>query len=218
MIVVAGRPVVAVQDELRRLLHPHAPAIPAGCLPGVGVVGLGGLSESGKSTMGEYLSTCHGHDRLKIDYLIEQAAAHAGITDPYALPPVVRAELLLDGLDRYAAAHHYLTRITIESLHEYDVTAELRRMLGGQLTVTYVDTTAEVRKRRGTAGAADVEVRDTVKKARGADRIREIADCPEGRGMPRRRIARLVRQAGLAGPHRRRRQRTTVPDPHAAAR
>ncbi|MFI5527012.1 nucleotidyltransferase domain-containing protein [Kitasatospora sp. NPDC051853] len=176
VIVVAGRPVVAVQDELRRRLHPHAPAIPTGCLPGLGVVALGGLSESGKSTMGEYLRTRHGHDRLKIGYLIEQAAAHAGITDPYALPPVVRAELLLDGLDRYAAAHHYLTRLTIESLHEYDVTAELRRMLGGQLTVAYVEATAGVRKRRGTAGAADVEVRDEVKQSRGAGRIGEIAD------------------------------------------
>ncbi|MFG2698019.1 IS3 family transposase [Kitasatospora sp. NPDC048407] len=34
----------------------------------------------------------------------------------------------------------------------------------------------------------------------------------------RRRVARLMRQAGLAGRHRRRRHRTTVPDSRAAAR
>ncbi|WP_436778407.1 IS3 family transposase, partial [Yinghuangia sp. YIM S09857] len=34
----------------------------------------------------------------------------------------------------------------------------------------------------------------------------------------RRRVARLMRQAGLAGRHRRRGRRTTVPDPHAAQR
>ncbi|RKE21952.1 hypothetical protein BX266_5360 [Streptomyces sp. TLI_171] len=176
VIVVAGRPVVAVQDELRRLLHPHHPAVPARCLPGVDVVALGGLSESGKSTTGEYLRTRHGHDRLKIGHLIDTAAAHAGIRDPYALAPVVRAELLLDGLDRYTAAHHYLNRLTIESLHEYDVTAELRRMLGDQLSVVYVEATEELRMHRGTAGPEDVRVRDEVKRARGAERIRTIAD------------------------------------------
>ncbi|MFE4446502.1 DDE-type integrase/transposase/recombinase [Streptomyces sp. NPDC056820] len=34
----------------------------------------------------------------------------------------------------------------------------------------------------------------------------------------RRRIARLMRAAGLAGRHPRRRHRTTIPDPHAATR
>ncbi|MCX5233398.1 IS3 family transposase [Streptomyces sp. NBC_00233] len=37
-----------------------------------------------------------------------------------------------------------------------------------------------------------------------------------GAGCGRRRVARLMRQAGLTGRHRRRRHRTTVPDPHAA--
>jgi putative transposase len=39
-----------------------------------------------------------------------------------------------------------------------------------------------------------------------------------GEECGRRRVARLMRQAGLQGQHRRRRQRTTVPDPHAATR
>ncbi|MFJ3819309.1 IS3 family transposase [Streptomyces sp. NPDC090056] len=51
----------------------------------------------------------------------------------------------------------------------------------------------------------------------GAPRIhaalkREGADCGS------RRVARLIRQAGLTGRHRRRRHRTTIPDPHAATR
>ena len=40
----------------------------------------------------------------------------------------------------------------------------------------------------------------------------------DGERCGRRRIARLMRQAGLAGLHRRRGQRTTIPDPHATAR
>ncbi|MCZ1006788.1 nucleotidyltransferase domain-containing protein [Streptomyces lydicus] len=176
VLVVDNRSVVAVQHDLRVLLHPHTALVPAGCLPGVRVVALGGMSESGKSTAGEYLRTRHGHARLKIGYLIDEAAHRAGIDDPYALAPVVRAELLLDGLDRYATAHHFLDRITLESLHELDVTAELRRMLGDQLSVAYIHTAAELRARRGTAGPADVTLRDTVKTSRGADEIASIAD------------------------------------------
>ncbi|MGW0552394.1 nucleotidyltransferase domain-containing protein [Streptomyces altiplanensis] len=176
VIVVDERPVVAVQDELRRRLHPHTALVPAGCLSGVRIVALGGMSESGKSTAGEYLRTRHGHARLKIGYLIEDSAHRNGIADPYAIAPVVRAELLLDGLDRYAAAHHFHDRFTLESLHEFDVTAELRRMLGDQLAVAYIETAAELRAVRGTAGPCDVTDRDEVKASRGAQEIAGIAD------------------------------------------
>lgn len=40
----------------------------------------------------------------------------------------------------------------------------------------------------------------------------------EGAGCGRRRVARLMRAAALKGPHRRRRQVTTTPDPGAALR
>ncbi|MEY9839382.1 nucleotidyltransferase domain-containing protein [Streptacidiphilus sp. EB103A] len=175
VIVVDGRPVVAVQDDLRRRLHPRTPLVPAGCLSAVRVLALGGMSESGKSTAGEYLRTRHGHARLKIGHLIEDAAHRAGVPDPYALAPVVRAELLLDGLDRYAAAHHFHDRFTLESLHELDATIELQRMLGVQLTVVFVRTSTAVREQRGTAGPADVTERDVVKADRGADKIEQIA-------------------------------------------
>ncbi|MFE5541617.1 IS3 family transposase [Streptomyces sp. NPDC056519] len=51
----------------------------------------------------------------------------------------------------------------------------------------------------------------------GAPRIHAVLKR-EGAGCGRRRVARLLRQAGLAGRHRRRRHRTTIPDPQAATR
>lgn len=51
----------------------------------------------------------------------------------------------------------------------------------------------------------------------GAPRIHAVLKR-EGTSCGRRRIARLMRAAGLAGRHRRRRHRTTIPDPHAATR
>ncbi|WP_328954658.1 nucleotidyltransferase domain-containing protein [Kitasatospora purpeofusca] len=174
-VVIGERRVVAVQDEIRRRLHPIAPLVPPRALPGLRVVALGGMSESGKSTAGEYLRVRHGYARLKIGYLIEDAAQRADIADPYEIPAVVRAELLVDGLDRFCAAHHFLDHVTIESLHDQDATAELRRMLGEQLTVVYVDATPEVRTERGTAGPEDVVERDAVKARRGAAGIASLA-------------------------------------------
>ncbi|MFI9825560.1 IS3 family transposase [Streptomyces sp. NPDC052013] len=51
----------------------------------------------------------------------------------------------------------------------------------------------------------------------GAPRIHAVLRR-EGTACGRRRIARLMRAAGLVGRHRRRRYRTTIPDPHAAMR
>ncbi|MHA4818935.1 IS3 family transposase [Streptomyces aculeolatus] len=53
--------------------------------------------------------------------------------------------------------------------------------------------------------------------AYGAPRV-HAALQREGIGCGRRRVARLMRRGGLAGRHRRRRARTTIPDPHAGRR
>ncbi|MFF5440952.1 nucleotidyltransferase domain-containing protein [Streptomyces achromogenes] len=195
-IRIGDRPTVAVQDEVRRLLAPLHPEVPGRALAGVHVTALGGMSESGKSTAGEYLRTQHGHARLKVGYLIEDAAGRAGNHDPYRLGPVVRAELIVDALDRYCQAHHFLDSVSIESLHDFDSTAELARMLGPQLTIVYLDASEATRARRGTAGALDVVDRDLVKAARGADRIVSLAHEVIANDGPRlkleRRLDRIV--------------------------
>ncbi|WP_230092838.1 nucleotidyltransferase domain-containing protein [Streptomyces olivaceus] len=196
LIRIGDRPTITIQDEVRRHLAPLHPAIPSRALADVHITALGGMSESGKSTAGEYLRTHQRHARLKIGYLIEDAAARAGIEDPYRVPPVVQAELIVDGLDRYCEAHHFLDCVSVESLHDFDSAVELARMLGPQLTVTYLDTSAAVRAQRGTAGAQDVAGRDRVKSARGADKIASIAQEVISNDGPRlaleRRLDRLV--------------------------
>ncbi|MET9808944.1 nucleotidyltransferase domain-containing protein [Streptomyces halstedii] len=196
-IHIGDRPIVAVQDEVRRLLAPLHPDVPGGALAGVHITALSGMSESGKSTAGEYLRTQHGHARLKIGYLIEDAADRAGIRDPYRLGPVVRAELMVDALDRFCQAHHFLDSVSIESLHDFDSTAELARMLGPQLTIAHLDASEDTRARRGTAGAQDVTDRDLVKSARGADKIVSIADEVIDNEGPRLELERRLDRIAL---------------------
>lgn len=196
-IRIGDRPTVAVQDEVRQLLAPLNPEVPGRALAGVHVTALGGMSESGKSTAGEYLRTQHGHARLKIGYLIENSAGRAGIGDPYRLGPVVQAELIVDSLDRFCQAHHFLDSVTIESLHDFDSTAELARMLGPQLTIAYLDVSEAPRIRRGTAGSRDVTDRDLIKRARGADKIVSIAHEVIGNDGPRLELERRLDRIAL---------------------
>ncbi|MER8000846.1 nucleotidyltransferase domain-containing protein [Streptomyces sp. NPDC095613] len=196
-IRIGDRPTVAVQDEVRRLLAPLHPDVPRRALAGVHVIALGGMSESGKSTAGEYLRTHHGHARLKIGYLVEDAAGRAGIHDPYRLGSIVQAELIVDALDRFCQAHHFLDSVSIESLHDFDSTTELARMLGPQLTVAFLDASEATRTRRGTAGAKDVADRDLVKSARGADKIVSIAHEVIGNDGPRLELERRLDRIAL---------------------
>lgn len=175
-IVTGGRPIMEIQAEFRSVLGGHCTGIPLCRLPQVTAVAFGGMSESGKSTAAEYLRVTHAFARLKIGYLVELAAGLCGIADPYAADDVTQAELLLDGLDRYCAAHHFLDKVTIESLHRYGPAAELRRLLGSRLTIVYVQTAEEVRRRRATEDAAALRARDAVKRERGAELVTSIAD------------------------------------------
>ncbi|TWE15304.1 transposase InsO family protein [Kitasatospora atroaurantiaca] len=61
------------------------------------------------------------------------------------------------------------------------------------------------------------EVHQTSRGSYGSPRVHAVLQR-EGERCGRRRIARLMRRSGLQGRHRRRRQRTTIPDPHAGTR
>ncbi|MCX4539928.1 IS3 family transposase [Streptomyces sp. NBC_01565] len=90
-----------------------------------------------------------------------------------------------------------------------------------------VSRTAYYARRNGTPGSRSVRdaelteyitaVHERSRGTYGAPRVHAVLKR-EGTGCGRRRVARLMRQAGLTGRHRRRRHRTTIPDPHAVTR
>ncbi len=174
-IITGDRPIMAIQAEVRSVIA-DLWRVPFCRLPEVATIALGGMSESGKSTVGEMLHRRFGVARLKIGYLIEEAAARHAIADPYVLDEMTQAELVVDSLDRYTAGNRFVDRISIESLHRFEATRALKTLLGQSLTVAYVDTRDDLRRRRSETDLLDLAERDNAKMARGAKRIRSIAD------------------------------------------
>ncbi|WP_157236746.1 hypothetical protein [Promicromonospora sukumoe] len=136
---------------------------------------LGGMSESGKSTVGELLRDEHGVARLKIGYLLEVAALRVGQDDPYAWSEAEQAGRLTEEILRFASATRARS-ISLESAHRFEQTASLRKTWGSRCQVVYVDAGPEARADRAAESRAELRERDAIKLSRGAGRILEVAD------------------------------------------
>lgn len=170
-------PILEVQNQLRARLAAagvEVRPLPDNRLTRLWV--LGGMSESGKSTVGELLRDEHGVTRLKIGYLLEVAALRAGIADPYvAWSEREQAERLSEELLRFAETTKAGT-ISVESAHRFEATEHLKRVWGDRCQVIFVEANAAVRARRAAEPEAQLRGRDATKRQRGADRIADVAD------------------------------------------
>jgi len=140
------------------------------------VIAFGGLSECGKSTSAEFVQRTCGAQRLKIGYLIRQAAHRQGLADPYALSARRQAELLLGELNRFAEAHVDTRLFTIESVHDDASIAELKQLMGDRLQIVYLDAAFAVRVARSGMPAQAVAAKDEIKMSRGAHQVAALAD------------------------------------------
>ncbi|MFG2153150.1 DUF4254 domain-containing protein [[Kitasatospora] papulosa] len=140
------------------------------------VLAFGGLSECGKSTSAEFVRRMCGAQRLKIGFLLRQAAHREGLADPYALSARRQAELLLGELNRFAEAHVDTRLFTIESVHDDASIAELKRLMSDRLQIVYLDASFAVRVERSGTPAPAVAAKDEIKMSRGAHQVAALAD------------------------------------------
>jgi Protein of unknown function (DUF4254)/Nucleotidyltransferase domain len=140
------------------------------------VIALGGLSECGKSSSGDYLRYVDGTYRLKMGFLIDLAARRGNIADPYQLDPHAQACLLLDGLNAFADMHVEARRFTIESVHSDRLITALKQFLGERLVIVYLEAPAHIRAARSETTRAALRAKDTIKTSRGAHLVAAGAD------------------------------------------
>lgn len=143
------------------------------------LVAFGGLSESGKSSYAERLSTHHRYFRLKIKYF-------DGVIRDRGLPsnPGTLGQELLN----FFGSHRHITHASIESLHSPDLPAYLKLLFGSRMKTVYLDTpiAARIERTSRELGLSREEtkkkigVKDAVKISRGADKVRDIADIVFG--------------------------------------
>ncbi|MBM0275740.1 hypothetical protein [Micromonospora tarensis] len=210
-IVVRGdRPLLDVQREIREAVAqldvPVAP-LPPDRIEHLWV--LAGMSESGKSTVGELLRTEHTATRLKIGYLMQLAAERHGAADPYRdWNEVIQAQMLSEEILRFAALNPGSHRISLESAHRFDATAHLRRIWGQRCEILFLRLPDRLRAQRATETMESLSARDAIKQSRGGDRIALIADTVIDNGRSLAALKRVVTEVV----HRR--SGTKVP-PHA---
>ncbi|WP_405643992.1 DUF4254 domain-containing protein [Streptomyces uncialis] len=175
--VVAGRRRLPVPARFK--LYGRNAAAPAEIKPSRHlrrVLAFGGLSECGKSTSAEFVQRTCGAQRLKIGFLLRQAAHREGLADPYALSARRQAELLLGELNRFADAHVDTRLFTIESVHDDASIVELKQLMGDTLQIVYLDASFAIRVERSGTQAQAVAAKDEVKMSRGAHQVAALAD------------------------------------------
>jgi len=151
------------------------PSLPANSLQRLLI--LGGMSESGKSTVGKLLQSEHAAMRMKIGYLIDVAAVRAGVDDPYvAWDETEQAERLSEEVVRLCASNSGIDLLSLESAHSCGATLHLKRIWGCRCQVVFVHADDGVRRNRAKETTEQLAVRDRIKTDRGADRVADIAD------------------------------------------
>lgn len=139
------------------------------------IVGLGGMSECGKSSFGDHLRLRHEFYRIKIRYFSEMLRSR-GITSS---PSEIAMEFI-----RFIEAHYYVHNFSLESLHSPDFPAFFKLLFGGRYQTVFIDTDFHKRVERTLVGVDasidDVEmairVKDEKKLACEALRVEHIAD------------------------------------------
>lgn len=151
------------------------------------IYALGGLSECGKSGTGRYLSSKHDIWNMKFRYFLQEMADRYGICDALSFYNNDRrlvALLEINQISQLFQKQYYKNTISLESLHDFELTKALKDELKDQFKIIYIDTDLRNRVVRNAVSEnistqdslKNILIKDQDKVNMGADRIRDIAD------------------------------------------
>ena len=164
------------------------------------LVGLGGYSESGKSSFADRLRLEYGFVRLKFRFFSQSLRANNSEVTPQA----VSYEVM-----RFIEQHPFAEYFSVESLHGFSASAYLKLLLGNRYKVIFMDASREQRITRMAdktgIGYKEAEVivdeKDAKKKQSGSEIVREKADLLVDNSIPfKQSFSNLLRELGLSDP------------------
>lgn len=165
-----------IQNEIRKRTNcMFSTNLPMVCESFERGIGLGGLSESGKSCFGDTLSMEFGFYRLKLRYF-EDALIRNRQT--------VNSSNMGFELASFLNCHPHISRVSVESIHDPILPSYLKLLFGERFKIVFLDTPEKLRIGRTAAKTGmsideaknQVIAKDRIKRSRGAHRVKTIAD------------------------------------------
>jgi hypothetical protein len=157
---------VDIQNEIRKAISSLAGIeLESLCENIESLICLGGMSESGKSMLGQNLHVHHGSYRLKLKYFA------GAFGDDLTLAQEVL---------RFLHMHRHISLASVESLHNAGLPIVFKKMLGRRVKTVFLDAPQEERARRhmlsSQATMEEFFKKEALKESRGAPKVRSLAD------------------------------------------
>ncbi len=151
------------------------------------IFGIGGLSESGKSSTGKILLQKLGIPNFKFNYINDVVKKSYGLSEEDDLFENNRefsSILVIDEICHMMKRMYYWDIISIESLHSFIGTKTMKEVLPNNFIVLYLKTEDLIRTARNALyfdndiekSEREIEKKDNTKKTRGADKVEKIAN------------------------------------------
>lgn len=175
-----------VKDGIFEELRQQIGRLPEPC----SVIGISGLSESGKSSIGEFLSHHFNIWNIKLRYFARLICNKYNIAEKDLLfrnDQDFVALLFFEQLILFFSEQSCREAISVESLHSFQFTAALKELMKNQFKILFVNSSLQVRINRTSSETANLAVskpeitnlivqKDKVKTERGVGQIEQIAD------------------------------------------
>lgn len=149
------------------------------------IIAIGGLSESGKSSTGKMLMNNLNIPNFKFNYVNDNIKRRYNIDgDLFDNDEKIISILVIDEISNIFQRMYYWNMISFESLHNYKLTSNMKKIVPNNFNIVYLKTDKSKRINRNAyemnidiGDSKDiVDKKDNVKMKRGAAKIEQIAD------------------------------------------
>lgn len=151
------------------------------------ILGIGGLSESGKSSTGRILMNKFNIPNFKYNYINDVVKKTYGLDKKDNLfnnSVDIIGILVIDEIINLLNRMYYWSMVSFESLHDYGLTKKMKELLPNNFMILFLKTDKKIRIVRNAIdfsnnlllSETEIDKKDFIKKNRGAEEIEKLSD------------------------------------------